>query len=60
MNFKKLPFTTLPIIITLIIIGIFAFILPDNADLISPQGDYFLGQAIMGLFLVCIVIDIVR
>lgn len=53
---KKLPLIIVPIVLAIIFFSSFIF-LPQNADLISAQGDYYIGQALAALFLVCLILD---
>ncbi len=56
---KKFPLTIIPILGVLIIVTIF-FFLPEGADIISPDGDWYLGAMFPWLFLFCGTIDYMR
>lgn len=60
MSYKKLPITLFPIIFGCILVALFTFVVPENGDLISPTGDYYLGQLLVYLFVVCLLLDVVR
>jgi hypothetical protein len=60
MLLKQLPFITIPIVIFTVIGVLFVFVVPSGEDLISPVGDYYLGQVLVRLFFVCLVFDAVR
>lgn len=57
---KKLPLITLPIALFIVTALLFAFVVPKNGNLISSAGDYYLGQGLGALLVVCIIIDIIR
>ncbi len=57
--FGRIPRTLIPILLFVIFISLFVFV-PQGNDLISAKGDYYLGQAISLLFIVCLFIDFSR
>ncbi len=57
---KKLPLTLIPIAFFIILTILFAFVVPEGQDLISPIGDAYIGQANVYLFILCLILDIIR
>lgn len=53
---KKVPLLIVPTILVILFFCSFLF-LPPDADLVSPKGDYYIGQILGILFPVCFVID---
>lgn len=56
---SKIPMTIIPLIV-IIIASIIFYFLPENADIISAQGDYYLGVMWSYLLFLCLGLDYLR
>ncbi|MFO0719051.1 MAG: hypothetical protein U0522_03425 [Candidatus Paceibacterota bacterium] len=57
---KKLPLALIPFALIVIVMLVFALIIPQGGDLISASGDGVLGGILSMAFIACAVIDIKR
>ena len=55
-----MPLILFPISAMMLVLLAFVFVVPAGSDLISPQGDFMIGQILSTVFFFCLVIDIVR
>lgn len=54
---KKIPLVLIPASAFAVVFIIFATMVPENGDLISPAGDMILGEIIGIAFIICLIID---
>lgn len=54
---KKFPITLIPLVVLVIVTTLFAWVVPDGADLISANGDVYLGRFLADAVFVCLIID---
>lgn len=57
-NMKKVPLTIFPLLTGIILLILFATVVPKDGDLISAGGDMVLGQIVGLTLVVCLVMDI--
>lgn len=57
---RFIPLIIIPLVLFVLTAMAFIFFVPPGGDLISSQGDYYLGQTTVDLLVFCIVLDTCR